>query len=127
MRIGGLGLMYTLLYDDRMDVYRHEETKNEDGTTDVNIEEIPLYTNVPCRLSFEYRDLKNDGIRGTDAIRYMPKVFCRKEVDIRPGDFIVLTRYSDDGTISRVFRGHLGDSAWYSTHQEAILGIEEYA
>ena len=127
MRFGNLGLLYTMIYDDRMDVYRHTDIVNEDGTNYTNIEEEPLYTNIPCRISFEYRDLKNDGPSEADKISYMPKVFCLPEVDLKPGDYVIITRYTDNKDHTRVFKGHLGDPAWYSTHQEAIVGIEEWS
>lgn len=128
MKYGSLGNFYALIYDDRMDVYRHTEEKEDDGTTYTNINKgEPLYTGIPCRISFEYRDLKNDGPMEADKISYMPKVFCKNSVDIKSGDYVIITRVSDDGKHTRVFKGHLGDSAWFSTHQEAILGIEEWS
>lgn len=126
MKFGSLGKYYAIIYTDRMDVYRHNEEYNSDGTTFTNIDE-PLYTDIPCRISFEYRDLKNDGPMEADKISYMPKVFCKNSVDLKSGDYVVITRTSDDGEYTRVYKGHLGDSAWFSTHQEAIIGIEEWS
>ena len=127
MKISGLGSFFSLLYDDRMDIYRTSKELNEDYTTDISYEETPLYTDIPCRLSFSSDDLGGDSEVDSTPVRYSPKVFCKSKVDLLAGDYVVVRRFADDGSLAKEYRGTVAQPSWYSTHQEAFMQIDEGA
>lgn len=128
MKLSGLGTFLTMLYDDKMDIYRTTSTINSDYSTDIFYQEEPLDTDVPCRISFSSDDSGSDSQVDMNPIRYNPKIFCKADVDIKAGDFIVLRRYADDGlTVKATYKGTVAQPSWYSTHQEALIRIDEGA
>lgn len=127
MKLAGLGKLYAILYDDRMDVTHYDEGANDDETIDVFKPKEPAITDVKCRVSFGHDDLPTDRDVERDLVHFTPKIFCAPDVDLRPGDYIVARRVSDDGTILHTYHGKIGLPSWYSTHQEAYFYIEEEA
>ena len=56
MKLSGMGVFLTMLYDDRFDIYRTDKKANEDSSTDIFYQETPKYVDVPGRLSFSSDD-----------------------------------------------------------------------
>lgn len=127
MKLAGLGKLYAIMYDDRMDVQRYVKHKNDDGTTQVDLDPTPIATDVPCRISFTHSDMPKDKDVDMDKIDFSPKVFCAPTVDLKAGDVVVIRRYSDDGQILHTYTGSLAMPSWYATHQEANIDIDEGA
>lgn len=127
MRLAGLGKLFAMLYDDRMDIYRTVESTNDDNTTDISYEPKPLYEGVPCRISFSSDDTGSDSEVDHNPIRSNPRLFCKAEVDLKAGDYVVVRRYADDGSIIKTYQGQVAQPSWYSTHQEAFMRIDEGA
>ena len=127
MKLSGMGVFLTMLYDDRFDIYRTDKRSNEDSSTDIFYQETPKYADVPGRLSFSSDDTGSDTAVDETPIKYNPKLFCAHDVDIRAGDYIVLRRYSDDGKLIHTYKGLAAQPAWYSTHQEIFIRVDEEA
>lgn len=127
MKLAGLGKFYTILYDDRFDVYRTDKGDNGDGSTDIFYEEEPLYTDIPGRISFVSDDRGSDESTDKVPIRFDPKLFCAADVDIKAGDYVVIRRYSDKGELIHTYKGTLALPSWYSTHQETFIRVDEEA
>lgn len=127
MRLAGLGKLFAILYNDRMDIYRTSKEVNEDSTTDISYEPEPLYKDIQCRISFNSDDTGSDSEVDRTPVRYNPKLFCRAEVDLQAGDYVVVRRYADDGSIIKTYQGTVAQPSWYSTHQEAFMRIDEGA
>lgn len=128
MKLSGLGTFLTMLYDDRMDIFRTAENTNEDQSTDIFYQPEPLYTDVPCRISFSSDDSGADSEVDENPIRYNPKIFCKAEVDLKAGDYVVIRRYADDGvTVRATYKGTAAQPSWYTTHQESLMRIDESA
>lgn len=127
MKLGGLGKLYTMLYDDRMDIYRTTSSMNDDDSTDISYEPKPLYTDVRCRISLSSSDSAGDEEVDRNPVHYQPKIFCEPGVDLLAGDYIVLRRYTDAGAVRITYKGTVAQPSVYSTHQEAFLGIDEGA
>lgn len=127
MRLGGLGKLFAILYNDRMDIYRTSEEPNEDYTINIAYEPSPVYTDIGCRLSFESDDTGTDSEVDKTPIRYNPKLFCSSGVDLRAGDYVVVRRYMDDGSVARTYKGLVSQPSWYTTHQEAFVRVDEEA
>lgn len=127
MKLAGLGKLLTMLYNDRMDIYRTSKSTNQDETTDVSYEPTPLYKNIPCRLSFSSDDTGSDSEVDRNPVRFNPKLFCKAEVDLQAGDYLIVRRYADNGAVVKTYQGQVALPSWYSTHQEALLRIDEGA
>ncbi len=127
MRIAGLGKFYTILYDDRFDIYRTDKALNDDASTHIFYEEEPLYSNVPGRISFVSDDRGTDYEVDSTPIRYDPKLFCASDVDIKAGDYIVIHRLDDKGNVTHTYKGRASKPSWYTTHQETFIRINEEA
>lgn len=127
MKLAGLGKLFAVLYNDRMDIYRTSKEVKEDNTTDISYEPEPLYEDIQCRISFNSDDTGSDSEVDRTPVRYNPKLFCKAEVDLQAGDYVVVRRYADDGSIVKTYQGTVAQPSWYSTHQEAFMRIDEGA
>lgn len=127
MKLAGLGNLFAMLYNDRMDIYRTSKNDNEDTTTNISYEPKPLYTDVACRISFSSDDTGTDSEVDRTPIRSNPKLFCKTEVDLQAGDYVVVRRYTDTGSVAMTYEGMVAQPSWYSTHQEAFMRIDEGA
>lgn len=127
MKLAGLGGLLSMLYDDRMDVYRTVRATDADDTTSISYEPEPVYTDIKCRLSFSSDDTGSDSEVDRTPVRFSPKVFCRPEADIRAGDWVVIRRYADDGSMMATYEGRIARPSKYATHQEAFMRIDEGA
>lgn len=127
MNLAGLGKLFTMLYDDRMDIYRTVKEENDDNTTDISYNPEPLYKGIKCRISFSSDDTGSDSEVDREPVRYDPKLFCEAAVDLKAGDYVVVRRYADDGSVVKTYEGRVASPSWYSTHQEAFMRIDESA
>lgn len=127
MKLSGMGVFLTMLYDDRFDIYRTDKKANEDSSIDIFYQDTPKYSDVPGRLSFSSDDRSSDTAVDETPIKYNPKLFCAHDVDIRAGDYIVIRRYSDDGKFIHTYQGLAAQPSWYSTHQEIFIRVDEEA
>ena len=127
MKLSGLGKLFAILYNDRMDIYRTQSEENTDNTIDISYTPTPLYTDIPCRISFSSDDTGTDAEVDRTPVRFNPRLICSHTVDLRAGDFVVVRRYADDGSIVKTYEGQVSLPSWYSTHQEAFMRIDEGA
>ena len=127
MKLAGIGKLMAMLYDDRMDIYRTSKEDNNDRTVDISYEPQPLYRNIECRLSFSSDDTATEQEVDRNPVRFNPKLFFKSNEDVRAGDYVVVTRYTDDGSVARKYEGTVAQPSWYSTHQEAFMRIDEGA
>lgn len=127
MKLAGLGSLIAVLYNDRMDIYRTSKQTNDDETVNIAYEPQPLYTDIKCRISFNSDDTGTDSDVDRTPVRFNPKLFCRADVDLQAGDYVVVKRYADDGSVIKTYEGLVSQPSWYSTHQEAFMRIDEGA
>ena len=127
MRLSGLGKLFTMLYDDRMDIFRTSKQQDDDDTTSIAYEPDALYTDIRCRLSFSSDDSASDADIDRTPVRFSPKLFCESNVDLRAGDYVKVRRLSDDGSLMVTYEGPIAQPSKYSTHQEAFMRIDEGA
>lgn len=127
MKLAGLGKLLAMLYNDRMDIYRTESITEEDSTTSISYEPEPLYSDIKCRVSFSSDDTGTDSEVDRNPVRFNPKLFCAMDVDIKAGDYVVVRRYADDGSVMAMYEGTVAMPSKYSTHQETFLRINEGA
>ena len=127
MKLAGLGQFFAMLYDDRMDIYRTSKVETDDKTTDISYEPEPLYKDIKCRLSFSSDDASSDAEVDRNPVKVSPKLFCDTGVDLQAGDYVVVRRYADDGSVLISYEGQLALPSKYPTHQETFMRIDEGA
>ena len=111
--------VFSQLYTDKLDIYRHTNSTNEDGTIKTKLPETPLYSSIPCRISFSRTiDLTTDKAINKLPIHLIPKVFCNTDVDIKAGDYLIITRKNTQ------YKGIAGMPNVYESHQEISITVE---
>ena len=127
MKLSGFSPIITTMLTDKMDIRRYVDKDNDDGTTDTVMSDNPIYTNVPCRVSFSSEDNPRDNDVDDVPVKNIPKIFCKVDADIKAGDLITVKRFDDDSNVIATYTGKLGLSSTYITHKEALFSIEESA
>lgn len=127
MKLAGFSKMLSILYTDKMDIYRTSSQQNTDNTTDIFYLPDPLKTDVSCRISFSSDDTATDSEVDMNPIRYNPKIFTSADEDLKAGDYVVVKRYNDKGDVVKTYSGRIGQPSWYTTHQETFMRIDEGA
>ena len=127
MRLAGFGKLHAILYNDRMDIYRTVKEDDDDSTTSISYDPKPKYKDIKCRLSFSSDDTGSNAEVDRNPVQFNPKLFCGADVDLKAGDFVVVRRYTDEGTVAKTYQGQIALPSWYSTHQEAFVRIDEGA
>ena len=127
MKLAGLGSLFAMLYNDRMDIYRTTKDDNDDNTTSIAYNPVPLYKDVKCRLSFSSDDTGSDSEVDRNPVRFNPRLFCGADVDLKAGDYVVVRRHDDSGAVMKTYEGQVSLPSWYTTHQEAVLRIDQGA
>jgi len=127
MRLDSFSPLLTEMMTDEMDVYRHTEVQNSDGTTSTILPTSPLHTQIKCRVSFSSLDNPRESEIDQTPIKVVPKIFCSTLADIKTGDMIVVRRLRHDKSTMVTYRGQIGLPANYLTHKEALFFIKESA
>lgn len=127
MKLAGFSRMLSILYNDKMDVYRTTSQQNRDSTTDIFYSSDPIKTDIPCRISFSHSDTSTDSEIDMNPVRYSPKIFTSASEDLKAGDYVVIRRYNDNGQLVKTYSGLISDPSWYVTHQEIFMRIDEGA
>lgn len=76
---------YARMYDARMDIYRHEKVMKGNITSS---ERRKVASEIPCRYSLSSGATLQEPAA---VIQSSQKLFCGLDVDIREGDYIVVT------------------------------------
>jgi hypothetical protein len=121
MKFSGLGRLISTLYNDKLDINRYQKVLQVDSTTKSVLSTIPLYSDVPCRISFSSID-NADNESQSSNIKYQRIVlFCAVSVDIQKGDFVTAYRMQDDGSVLATYTGKCGLPSVYASHKEVEL------
>lgn len=109
---------YTLMYSDLMTVYRQCEVILDDGS--VGYEKQEIYSNVPCKLSFDSQDKSLYDSIDINALSIGIKIFCDSILKIQKGDYIVCSRTVDSDT--KYFQGLSNEpTKYFDGHQELLI------
>lgn len=127
MKLGAFSGIITTMFTDKMDITRYVERTNSDGTTETELPDIPLYTDVSCRISFVSEENPKDGTVDDNPVKSKPKIFCKIDADVQAGDYITVHRIGDNGNVMATFSGQVGLPSIYPTHKEALFLIKESA
>jgi len=93
-----------------------EETQNPTNKR-IEFNEVPVYENQPCKLSFETITTTKDN-NNAELVVQGAKLFIAPEVDIPPGSKITVTQ---NGKTTEYEKS--GEPAVYTNHQEITLEL----
>ena len=91
--------------------------KQDPVTKRTEFVEETVYTDEPCRLSYQTLSPTTDK-NGVAEVVQMPKLFLSNEINIPPGSKIIVTQNGRTIEFS-----NSGEPAIYSNHQEIVLEL----
>lgn len=83
---------------DLINIGRRETIQNPDGTTGETNPQEPLYTDIPCHISFVSADNANATPEDSVPVITGLQINCDLSVDIQNGDYITAKKMANDGT-----------------------------
>ena len=103
------------MYKDEATIYRAQKVVMDDGSDDYSEDFLPVYEDVPCKLSQYGKELPahiNDRamVMGIDL-----RLCCDPEYDIKANDIVKVNHHG------LIFTLHAGQRFTYPTHQEISL------
>jgi len=102
------------LWKDRFSIVEYQETTKENQAID--FEEVTVLENQKCRLSFSsLKEAVQNDVNA--AVIQVVKVFCEKELIIKPGSKLKIT--GRNGHILEYSQS--GEPGIFSHHQEIVL------
>lgn len=117
----------SLMYHDKCDVFVYEKNKKPNGATSTQKEKIPVYQNIPCKISFSLRTWDMFSKKQIDVTTYekQPKIFMEVDYEIKPGYYFVARRYDlQTGKLIATYEGQAGLPQVSLTHQEILLNVK---
>lgn len=113
-----------LMYKDKCDIFKFEKQVNPNGSKSTIQTKVPVYADVPCKISFNDRiwDTFHHNAMDTTPYQKQPKIFMEVEYKIKPGYYFIATRF-DEGTneIIAQYEGQCGLPQVFLSHQELLL------
>lgn len=116
-------------YTDLLSISRSTQVVNQynPNVTD-NAYGLPLYSDIPCKVSFSLQALKRDNPKNAtpDINPLMETVlfFTANSVDIRKGDVATVQIVGPDGTVVKEYSGICSEPHKFVTHQEVFFYLE---
>lgn len=118
VKLSGISNIIAMTYTDRMIVKRFTSSLNDDGTTNVSESPIPVYEDVPCRLSFTQVDNPESERDDSNPTYLRTQVFCDVSIEVLKGDTLIIHRMQDDGTVLETYEGTANKPYLYPSHQQ---------
>lgn len=103
------------LYVDTCNVVEHQVIT--DPTTKISgMQEITVYENVPCKISYQTVKPSGEGVGG--SLFLSAKLICSPDIEIKPGSRIDVTRNGKTTAYK-----NSGEPARHVNHQEIMLEL----
>ena len=108
---------------DKIDIARRTEIVNPDGTTGESGVETPLYTNIPCHISFSQIDNPDPNTAETRPIIKALVINCSLDVDLQNGDFITAYKLANNGDVIETYSGVIGEPTSSMSRKSANMEV----
>lgn len=119
-----IGKALRALDTDKIDIFRKMEIINPDGTTGETDITTPLYTNIPCHVSFVTADNPDTKTVDTQPIIVALKINCDLSVDLQNNDYIKAYKLSNNGDILEIYQGIIGEPEVTQSRKSAQMKME---
>jgi len=103
-----------LLWKGTCSVFVRQEKQNPINKR-IEFDEVPIYENQPCKLSFKTITSTNESNNAAEVTQ-VQKLFISNEVNIPAGSKVVVTQNGKTNEYEKS-----GEPAFYSNHQEITL------
>lgn len=110
-----------LLDTDKMDIGRKTEIVNPDGTTGETNPKVPLYTDIPCHISFITADNPDSNTVDVEPTITGLDINCALEVDLQKGDYITAKKLDNTGNILETYIGIIGYPTVTQSRKSALM------
>lgn len=120
MKLSAFTNIIEMTFTDTVNVYRYEPVLNDDRTTDTELNPRSISIE-PCRLSFATMENPRDTEVDSVPVITTPKLFFKVDSKLITGDYVEVTRLSEEGKTLIVYKGHIGLPAVFVTHREALF------
>ena len=113
-----------LMYHDKCDVYKFENVVNANGSKSTRKNKVPVYVNVPCKISFNDRiwDSFHHDAMDTTPYQKQPKIFMEVEYHLESGYYVIARRYDvQTNQLIASYEGQCGLPQVFLSHQEILL------
>ena len=108
---------------DKMDIGRRIPVINPDGTEGETNPEIPIYTDVPCHISFDHIDNPDPETVVTRPIIKALKISCPIEIDLQNGDLVTAYKLAYDGSTIESYIGVIGEPTSSMSRKTAEMQV----
>ena len=116
-----------LMYHDKCDIFKYEKEVNPNGSKSTKKQKVPIYMDVPCKISFSLRTWDMFSHKAIDTTPYekQPKIFMEVEYKVEPGYYFEVRRYDqENGKIIATYKGQCGLPQVCLSHQEILLDVK---
>ena len=121
INFGAISNALKLLDTDKMDIGRRTEVVNPDGTTGETNPNAPLYTNIPCHISFQTADNPNSNTVDVEPIITGLDINCSLEVDLQKGDYVTAYKLDNAGNVLETYKGIIGYPTVTQSRKSALM------
>ena len=108
---------------DKMDIARRQTIENPDGTTGETSINVPIYTNVPCHISFESVDNPDPNTAETRPIIKALKISCNTDIDLQNGDLVTANKLDNSGNTIESYIGIIGEPSTSMSRKTAEMQV----
>ena len=108
---------------DKMDIARRQTIENPDGTTGETSINVPIYTDVPCHISFESVDNPDPNTAETRPIIKALKISCNTDIDLQNGDLITANKLDNSGNTIESYIGVVGEPSTSMSRKTAEMQV----
>ena len=117
---------YMSIFDtDKIDIGRRMEITNPDGSTGETLPEEPIYTDVPCNISFKEIDNPDSETFSTKPIIIALQINCDLKVDLQNNDYVTAKKCDSQGNVLQTYKGNIGHPAVDQNRLWAVMDIRE--
>ena len=110
---------------DRMDIGRRIEIENPDGSLGETMPDEPIYTDMPCHISFNSHDNPDPLSVDTKPIIVSITIHCSTDIDLQNNDYIYAKKLKSDGTVMETYAGVIGFPQFDQSGQSVIMTVSK--
>ena len=118
-----IGEAMTAFDTDKIDIYRRMQVLNPDGTTGETMNNVPLYKDVFCHISFNNVDNPDPNTAPTRPIIKALTINCALDVDLQNGDYITAYKLAYDGSVIETYVGVIGEPSSSMSRKSATMQV----
>ena len=108
---------------DKMDIGRRQVIVNPDGTEGETDPNTPIYTGIPCHISFDQIANPDPNTAPTRPIIKALKISCAIDVDLQNGDLVTAYKLANNGDVIESYIGVVGEPSTSMSRRTAEMQV----